>query len=609
MSDLSLDHAAPPRRLGALRIGIGLLAGFIVWGLKEAGDQKVWPSTLPPLLGALAMAALLTPFVLVGGLGALRARTLAVWASVVAAVYAFLGWHDLSRGFADAQHPWPSVEIVLFGAGGLFIAHHLVAGSDADRQVIARYPRYFELAWKHGVQLALSAAFVGVFWIVLFLGGALFALIGIDQVNELLRKDWFAIPATATMYAAAVHLTDVRSSLIKGIRTVALTLLSWLLPILTVLGAAFLLALPFTGLDPLWKTRSAAAILLCSAAVLIVLINAAWQDGEPDGAVSPVLRWTARLAAGLLAPLVLLAGYALFLRIGQHGLTPDRVVGIACCLAGAVYAAGYLAAAVRPGRWMRWVAHTNIAAAFVVLGLLLAIFSPLADPARLSVDDQIGRLTGGKVAGDKFDYAFLRWEAGRYGREALARLAKRPDDTGRRAKEALARKERWAPAERVDEPAVQGDPAMLQVAGGAALPASFLKDGGWLVGDARQLGCTLQAPCPTALVDLNDDGADEIVVAGKTQAVVYTHARWNDWTVIRQIHLVACPGFIDDVKAGKVAGAVSPWKDLVVGGKRIALEEQQDDCDPASPPDRMVVHTRTPPSIEDHGGKVGPVVP
>lgn len=607
MSDHPHDHAAPSRRLGAIRIAIGFVAGVLVWALNEAGDQKVWPATVLPLFGALTLVALLLPFVLVGGLGALRTRTMVLWSGATAVLYAALGWHDMTRGFSSAQEPWVSPALMIFGAAGLFIGHHLVAGSDADRRVIAAYPRYFDLAWKHGVQLALSAAFVGVFWIILFLGGALFKLIGVDAINDLLREEWFAIPATATMFAAAVHLTDIRVSLIRGIRTVALTLLSWLLPVLTVLGAAFLLTLPFTGLDPLWRTRSAAAILLSSAAVLIVLINAAWQDGEPDGIVPPILRWTTRLSAALLPALVLLAAYALFLRIRQYGLTPDRVVGIACCLAGAVYAVGYLAAAVRPGRWMRWVAHANIAAACVVLGLLLAVFSPVADPARLAVDDQIGRLTGGKVTGDKFDYAFLRWEAGRYGREALATLAKRPDDIGRRAKEALARKERWAPAQRIDEPAAQGDPAMLQVAGGKTLPSSFLKDGGWLVGDARELGCTLQAPCPTALVDLNDDGADEIVVAGKTLAVVYTHARWNDWTVIRQIHLVACPGFADDVRAGKVAGAVSPWKDLVVGGKRIAVEEEQDDCDPAEAPDRKVVHGLAPPTIDDRGGELRPI--
>lgn len=609
MSDLSQDHAAPSRRIGAARLAIGLVAGLAVWGLQEAADQKVWPATTPPLTGALAMTVLAASFVLVGGLAALRVRTLAIWTSAVAVLYALLGWHDLTRGFADVRQPWPSPGLMAFGAAGLFIAHHLVAGADADRKVIARYPRYFDLAWKHGVQLALSAAFVGVFWIVLFLGGALFDLIGIDVVNDLLRKEWFAIPATATMFAAAVHLTDIRVSLIRGIRTVALTLLSWLLPVLTLLGAAFLLALPFTGLEPLWKTRSAAGILLSSAAVLIVLINAAWQDGEPDGVAPLVLRLSTRLAAGLLGPLVGLAAYALWLRIGQYGLTPDRITGAAACLVGAAYAVGYIAAAVRPGRWMRLIAPTNVTAAFLTLGVLLAIFTPLADPARLSVDSQMARLAEGKVTAARFDYDFLRWQSGRYGREALQTLARRGGEAGRRAKAALAEENRWERAERLEpERAIPADPATVVVAwpAGRSLPPAFLGEG-WLAGDAEALDCTTDKPCPAAMLDLNDDGDVEIIVAGPRQAAVFTHARWDDWWVIRQVTYEQCAGFVDAVRTGQVAGAVSPWKDLIVGGKRIALEERQNDCDPAQPPDRKVVQGRPPPTADGHSGRVAPL--
>ena len=41
---------------------------------------------------------------------------------------------------------------------------------------------------------------------------------------------------------------------------------------------------------------------------------------------------------------------------------------------------------------------------------------PLADPARLSVADQVARLKRGKVAPDKFDYAFLQQRSGKAGR-------------------------------------------------------------------------------------------------------------------------------------------------------------------------------------------------
>lgn len=588
------DHRAASPRIGLTRVGIGLAAGLAVWALTEAAEHKTWLATQPALLGALAGVSMFVPFVLLGGLGALRARTLAIWAVATAVVAGLLGAHDLARQVTPVADMWLSGQLMGFGAAGLFIAHHLVEGADAERRFVARYPRYFEIASKHGVQLALSAAFVGVFWLVLFLGGALFDLIGIDAINDLLRKTWFALPATGAMFAAAVHLTDVRAGLIRGIRTVALTLLAWLLPILVLLAGAFLLALPFTGLDPLWKTRSAASILLSAAAVLIVLINAAYQDGEPDSAVPLVMRIAGRTGGLLLVPMVALAAYALCLRIGQHGLTPDRVVGAACVIAGGVYAVGYAAAAIRLGRWMRWVEKTNIAAAFVILALLLAIFSPLADPAKLSVNDQMARLAAGKVTPDKLDYKFLRFQAGRYGEEALKALKARGGEAGRRAADALSETNEWAPPRTAaDRPPVQGDPATLQVVwpSGAALPAEFARIG-WLAGDAESLGCTAKAPCPAALLDLNDDGQAEVIVAGVKTAMVLSYADRSDWRNVMQTDIVKCPGFVEALKAGKLAAEPSPWRDLVVGGKRMAMDQKRNDCDPPEQPKPKTVQPR-----------------
>src|SRR5690606_40389906 len=61
----------------------------------------------------------------------------------------------------------------------------------------------------------------------------------------------------------------------------------------------------------------------------------------------------------------------------------------AAALLVAIYAGGYAFAAVRPGPWMRPLEPTNVIAAVATLAVILALFSPLADPARLSVNDQM----------------------------------------------------------------------------------------------------------------------------------------------------------------------------------------------------------------------------
>ena len=83
----------------------------------------------------------------------------------------------------------------------------------------------------------------------------------------------------------------------------------------SLIAAGFLASLPFTGLEPLWKTKAATALLLTAAAHLIVLINAAYQDGED--APPLILKWAARIAGLLLIPIGLLAALHQANRTGQ----------------------------------------------------------------------------------------------------------------------------------------------------------------------------------------------------------------------------------------------------------------------------------------------------
>ena len=589
--------------IGWTRVATGLVQGVLLWALTEAADNKVWPATAGWLFGALAAIVLFTPFVVLAGIAEMRRRNVAIWAVAVAIVVGLLGLHDVTRQAAFDMVDWLSPQMMIFTAGGLFIAHHLLEAGDLDDRLIARYPTYFDLAWKHGVQMAMSAGFVGVFWIVLMLGGALFKLIGVNFVEELIRKSWFAFPATTTMFAAAVQLTDVRHGLIRGIRTVALTLLSWLSPVLVFLAAAFMATLPFTGLDALWKTRSAAAILLSASAVMVILINAAYQDGIPDTPTPRVLRWAARIGGLLLIPLVGVAAYALCLRIGQYGLTPDRIIAAACVIAGACYAVGYGVAAVLPGMWMKALEVTNVVTAFVVLALLLAIFSPLADPARLSVNDQMARIAAGKVAADKVDYFFLRFDGEKYGKAALDALAKKGGVYAEKVKDARAQNNEWAARDVAAPPGpnigYRADPRALAVVwpAGKALPAPFL-DRGWLFNDATSLGCTVEKPCPAAVFDLNDDGLEEVMVIGKVSTVVLAHTRDEDWSTVFQTGLGKCPGLGEALKAGRVEIRPSEWRDLIVDGNRMAMDADRNDCDPLdllNPNQPMIVKPGPPP--------------
>lgn len=577
-----MEERAVSPGIGWARIATGLAQGLLLWGLVEATKHKVWPATDDVTMGALSVVVAMVPIVVLGGLAEMRRLTLIVWAAVAALVLAGLAVHDVASRATENPGVGGLVDDGFWFAAGLFIAHHLVAAADADRRVIARFATYFDLAWKHGVQLAMSVAFVGVFWLVLTLGAGLFKLIGIDFVAELIGKPWFALPASGAMFAAAVQLTDVRHGLIRGIRTVALTLLSWLLPVLAFLTGAFLAALPFTGLEPLWESWSATGILLAASAVMIILINAAYQDGAPDTPTPLILRWAARLGGLLLIPLIALAAYALSLRIGQYGLTPDRILGVACVIAGTCYAIGYGVAAVLPGAWMKLLELTNVVTAFVTVGLILALFSPLADPAKLSVNDQMARIADGRLKPDKVDYRFLRFQSERYGVEALRALKKKGGEVGKRATEALA----WSDEGDAPDPqAPPSRPAALQAAikvwpKGEALPTGF-----WaMTADARrdlESDCIRRDPidgrCDAVQVDLNDDGVREVVVATNRTALVFSRGGDGQWAQVGA--LVGCRDFGEALREGRFK-ALPPagWRGLEINGHPLVLQQRYTSC-------------------------------
>ena len=224
---------------------------------------------------------------------------------------------------------------------GLFIVHTLVLASASDQKRIANYPTYFDCAWKLLVQMKFSVLFVGAVWIVLWLGASLFLLIRLNFFRDLLQESWFAIPVTVFAFACAVHLTDVRPVIVRGIRNLLLVLLSWILPVTLLIVGGFLVSLPFTGLAHLWATKHATALLLSSAAILVVLINTAFQNGTVEQDVAKILRVSARLACLLLVPLVGISAYALGLRVGEYGWTTDRIIAACCIVVASCYALGY----------------------------------------------------------------------------------------------------------------------------------------------------------------------------------------------------------------------------------------------------------------------------
>ncbi len=524
------------RLIGAARAAIGLAQGGILYWLSEAFEQHSWPYGVPWLLHGLTLMVLLAPFALLGGLGALSRRTLAIWAIASAVLLFALGAYDGWRGVGLDREAL-QMPLILAAAVAMFIAHHLICGGDAEQRWIASYPLYFDIAWRHAIQLALSALFVGVFWIILQLGAQLFQIIGIDWVRDTIAKRWFFIPATTTMIALAIHITDANSGMVRGARTLLLTLLSWLLPLAAALAIAFLAALIATGLAPLWAAPSAASLLLSAAAGALILINAAYKSGDEADEPGLVLRWATRAAIAALAAFIALAVYALWQRIAQYGLTPPRIWAAAAALIAGAYTIGYVIAAVTPGPWMKRLQTTNSCAAYGVIGLFLCLFSPIADPARLAVADQMARLRAGAMAADKLDLIFLQFESGRFGRDAIASLSNDP-----RFSAGIARVRQFTnkyTARVLNEPT-----RVMVYPQGAALPADFPPI------DSLEEVRECRIGCDAYLVNLDADTDNEVIFSRFDGGVVFDRDTHGAWRAIGTIDRL-CAGDLTALRQGR----------------------------------------------------------
>jgi hypothetical protein len=587
-----------------LRVFLGLLQGGLLYGLYQSAQANTWPATQPLLFGPALLLSVFVPLLGISAWGRMSRQAWLQWLAVALVLVAALGVYDLWRmnplgeGWRhhSGQQSFPSVQAWVFFSAGLFMAHALVLSSAQDGHRVAHYTTYFDQSWKLFIQHVFSGVFVGALWLMLYLGAALFGLIGLKFLDRLLRESWFAIPVTTFATAWALHLTDVKPDIVRGIRGLILVLLSWILPVIAVLTTGFLMSLPFTGLQTLWGTRNATAVLLCAAAALVILINTAFQNGERSEQVNRAVRAFASLGCLLLLPIVGLATYGLSQRVGQYGWSGDRVIATACLVVASCYALGYGWAALPRGQaWLSPVAQVNVAVAWVILAVLLALFSPLADPSRLAVNDQLARLRDGRTTAELFDYHYLRFEAGRHGYNALKAMAEATTSgaqaqlTVRYAKAALQSNERGMRERKNIALDAQGvrDNIKAVWPKGAQLPATFL-EARWLSAhddarDWRLPECLTRVgvSCEAVLLQLDTNKVPQVLIIqpqAPSRAVVLDQDDQHQWRVLSTLptRVATCETERERLRTGQFSYVAPRTKNLQLGDWQVAVQPDQD---------------------------------
>ena len=454
LARLSRD-ALPAAWIVSVRAMAGLLQALALFGLYAAAQAGQWPATEAYLFCPALLLCWVVPVLFVVSWGVLSQRQLMRWLLGAALVLILLAVYDVWRavGVPQTELASPFASGVLFPSAplsravllGVFMAQvwrlaagpiaidesrarHAVVGTvlntapDTTQRPITRYARWLDCATHSAARMALSMLFIGMVCLVLLLGAGLFYLSGSNFLQTLMSEPPFMYPVIAISGMCALHLTEGQFDVIRELRILVCRVVSWALPLAVLIVTGFGLYLFQTGLDPLWTTGYATTSLLGMVLILVVLINASYQDGA-FFCLSPWLRRSARIACLLLLPLVCLAAVAVGLRVNQYGWSGGRVWAALLTVLLGGCSVGYVWAAVASRRWLGALGAVNSGTLFVAWLLLLAVFSPLLDPSALSVRSQLARLASGATSAEGFDFDYLRFEGQRFGQDALLKLA------------------------------------------------------------------------------------------------------------------------------------------------------------------------------------------
>lgn len=578
---------------------IGALQGWALWGLWKAREVKVWPSMDPISERMLLYVSLALPFAYYLSenltLPDNRRRTALLLGIglLFAGLGAYSGWADYTHIDALGSE-WnfpPARPSDLLAAAILgFILIPVIAHYEGGRARWS-YHALFETAWRNGLMFSYAALLTGVFWVVLFAGSMLMKSIGLNFVEDLIKKSIFAIPVTGIAFAAACALTLAKTDWIITLRRFCLSVFAWLLPLLLMFSLMWVIALPFTGLAPLFKTGNAAFILLWFIALSVGFANAAYQEGNEAQPYGRRLSRLVEFAWLSLVVLVVIAWLAMKQRISQYGWTEDRVWATFILVLATVYTLGYAYSLRRRRGWLGNIGNTNIATALVMVAGLALMLSPIADARRIAVKSQMNRLLSGSA--DSIDYSYLRWQAGRYGLDALKTLAAGVEHKERtviatKATQALKQKERYSVA---DTPNVlTSEQIRLRfriLPQGEVASDNLLKTMQAGTRWPEQRCMEVNAQCLIWMVDLNGDGTREAIVVQEKPAQWAAYAYFYQFMPSGQYQYAGeinfrkagddknAAAFLKNIELGQARVIPPRFNDIEINGQRFIVREEQ----------------------------------
>jgi len=409
----------------AARIGlalVGALGGAAFWAAIEAADRG-WVADVPALgLFVFLLTGLGALMAMAGPIGLGRA---APRAAALALVVAALVWLSAQR--------YDDLDDYLLGVLPLLAAITLATlpVPFLIAQVRSRwndYPVLFLEAWSVVVRLAAAGAFTGLVWLVIFLSDELLEIVGIGIIGRLVEHELVALALGGAIFGLGMAVIHDLADLLSPY--VVLRLFRLFLPVVLAVMAVFLVALPFRGLDGLVSGLSPATLLLTMVAGGIALVSIAIDQTDAEATQSALLIRCAQGMALILPVMGALAVWAIWIRVADHGWTPERLFILLVAGIGLVYGLVYAVSVLRRGAWMERIRQGNIRVALGILALAALWLTPVFNAERISAASQLARFETEGV--EALDISALE-DWGKAGAAVLAELEARSREPGQEA--------------------------------------------------------------------------------------------------------------------------------------------------------------------------------
>ena len=414
MQRMTIIPTHPPMLTPTLVAAI--LQGFSLYGLHLCFEHDLWPSQYPAFFVPVITALILWPIGIAYLEGkANHRRVILITGLAVAAMLplaTYIGWQVT---------PWPNIQSEAILAAYIFsmIAIAFMLLLIIERYLIGqpwRYDDLYSASWNNGLVALMTGALGVAVTLVLSLWSALFSVIGIHFFRTLFTHELFIALCGCITVALGISTLRQRETIIRPLSKVASSLAQLLLPVVIIVELLFLLALPVTGLAPLWGTGNGTALLMALTA--LALVGTVVYFGETPNSTdhSRGMHMLITIGVIVLPILCLLSAYGLSLRVLQYGWTVERCWALAIWIVLTAFASSYALAALRHrSDWSLSLGRINRLGLYGSMALLLAIQSPLLDFRKISLASQIERtrLDGNEWA--NFDFGYSRDMLGRPG--------------------------------------------------------------------------------------------------------------------------------------------------------------------------------------------------